>query len=100
MMWVFVVLALAVGLGAGFVGRRLMVSSRVQTAETRAQRVVLEAEREAQTKVQEALVEVKQEIAAMRREAEEDIRTRREEVQRSEQRLTAKEASAERKLAE
>ena len=100
MMWVFVVLALAVGLGAGFVGRRLMVSSRVQTAETRAQRVVLDAEREAQTKVQEALVEVKQEIAAMRREAEEDIRTRREEVQRSEQRLAGKEDAAERKLAE
>jgi ribonuclease Y len=100
MTWLYVVLALAAGAGVGFVARRLLVSSRVQTAETKAQRVVLEAEREAQTKVQEALVEVKQEIAAMRREAEEDIRVRREEVQRSEQRLSAKEDSAERKLAE
>ena len=83
MTWLFVALALIAGAGAGFVARRLLVSSRVQTAETKAQRVVLEAEREAQTRVQEALVEVKQEIAAMRREAEEDIRTRREEVQRS-----------------
>jgi ribonucrease Y len=100
MTWLYVVLALAAGAGVGFVARRLLVSSRVQTAETKAQRVVLEAEREAQTKVQEALVEVKQEIAAMRREAEEDIRVRREEVQRSEQRLSAKEDAAERKLAE
>jgi ribonuclease Y len=100
MMWLFVALALVAGAGAGFVARRLLVSSQVQTAETRAQRVVLEAEREAQTKVQDALVEVKQEIAAMRREAEEDIRTRREEVQRSEQRLTSKEDAAERKLEE
>src|SRR6266540_3546429 len=100
MTWLYVALALAAGAGAGFVARRLLVSSKVQTAETRAQRVVLDAEREAQTKFQEALVEVKQEIAAMRREAEEDIRTRREEVQRSEQRLSAKEDSADRKLAE
>jgi ribonucrease Y len=100
MTWLYVVLALAAGAGVGFVARRLLVSSRVQTAETKAQRVVLEAEREAQTKVQEALVEVKQETAAMRREAEEDIRVRREEVQRSEQRLSAKEDAAERKLAE
>ncbi|HXJ66183.1 MAG TPA: ribonuclease Y [Actinomycetota bacterium] len=94
------VLALAIGIGAGLVARRVMVSNKVQTAETRAQRVVLDAEREAQTKVQQALVEVKEEIAAMRREAEEDVRTRREEVVRSEQRLTAKEDAAERKLAE
>ncbi|MFL5798517.1 MAG: ribonuclease Y [Actinomycetota bacterium] len=100
MTWLYVALALVAGGGAGFVARRLLVSSKVQTAETRAQRVVLEAEREAQSKVQEALVEVKQEIAAMRREAEEDIRSRREEVQRSEQRLSAKEDSADRKLAE
>jgi ribonuclease Y len=94
------VLALAIGIGAGLVARKVMVSNKVQTAETRAQRVVLDAEREAQTKVQQALVEVKEEIAAMRREAEEDVRTRREDVVRSEQRLTAKEDAAERKLAE
>ncbi|HEX9377122.1 MAG TPA: ribonuclease Y [Actinomycetota bacterium] len=100
MTWLFVALALVAGAAVGFVARRLMVSSRVQTAETRAQLVVLEAEREAQSKVQLALVEVKEEIAAMRREAEEDIRTRREEILRAEQRLSSKEDAAERKLAE
>src|SRR6266511_53707 len=100
MTWLFVALALVAGAAVGFVARRLMFSSRVQTAETRAQQVVLDAEREAQSKVQQALMEVKEEIAAMRREAEEDIRSRREKILRSEQRLSSKEDAAERKLAE
>jgi ribonucrease Y len=100
MTWVFVPLALVVGVAAGILARRVMVSSRVQTAETRAQRLVLDAEREAQTKVQESLQEVKAEIAAMRREAEEDVRQRREEVKRQEERLAKKEDGLDRKQAE
>src|SRR5947209_7822733 len=100
MTWLFVVLALLIGGAAGFLARRLAVSSKVQTAETRAAKLVLDAEREAQTKVGEALVEVKQETAAMRREAEEDIRIRREEVKKQEDRLTRKEDSLEQKSAE
>ena len=100
MTWLFVALALAVGLGAGFFIYKLFSASRVQTAEGRAQKLVLDAEREAQTKVQQALVEVKQEIAAMRREAEEDIRSRREEIKRQEERLGRKDDSIEHKQAE
>jgi ribonuclease Y len=97
MTWLIVALALAVGLGAGFFFYKLFAASRVQTAETRAQKLVLDAEREAQTKVQQALVEVKQEIAAMRRQAEEDIRSRREEIKRQEERLGRKDDSIEQK---
>jgi ribonucrease Y len=100
MTWLFVALALVAGVGAGFVVYKLFAASRVQTAETRAQKLVLDAEREAQTKVQEALVEVKQEIAAMRREAEEDIRTRREEIKRQEERLSRREDGVEHKQSE
>jgi ribonuclease Y len=100
MTWLFVALALVAGVGAGFLIYKLFATSRVQTAEGRAQKLVLDAEREAQTRVQEALVEVKQEIAAMRREAEEDIRTRREEVKRLEERLSRREDGAEHKQAE
>src|SRR5256714_1139180 len=74
MTWLFVVLALAVGIGAGFVIYKLVASSRVQTAESRAQKLVLDAEREAQTKVQESLLEVRQEVAGLRREGEERAR--------------------------
>ena len=59
MTWLFVALALIVGGGAGFAFYKLLASSRVQTAEGRAQKLVLDAEREAQTKVQQALAEVK-----------------------------------------
>jgi ribonuclease Y len=100
MTWLFVALALVVGVGAGFVIYKLFAASRVQTAETRAQKLVLDAEREAQTKVQQALVEVKQEIAGMRREAEEDIRSRRGEIKRLEERLARREDGVERKQAE
>src|SRR5207247_235763 len=79
---------------------KLFGSSRVQTAETHAQKPVLDAEREAQTKVQQSLIEVKQEIGAMRREAEEDIRSRREEIKRQEDRLARKDDSVEQKQAE
>ncbi|MEP6476406.1 MAG: ribonuclease Y [Actinomycetota bacterium] len=87
-----VVLALLIGtlLGAGvmFVVRTSMAAQNTQSAESRAQRVVLDAEREAETVVKQSLVEVKEEMAAMRREAEEDVRGRREDMARQERRMT------------
>jgi ribonuclease Y len=92
------VVALIVGLAVGFVVRKAIAQSQAQSAESRAQKVVLDAEREAEQVVRTALVEVKDEIGAMRREAEEEVRTRRDEVNRQEARLTQKEESLERKL--
>lgn len=94
------VVALAFGIGIGFLVRKTIAQSQAQSAEARAQKVVLAAEREAEKLAREALVEVKDEIGAMRREAEEDVRARREEVKRQEQRLTQKDESLERKLSE
>ena len=94
------VVGLALGVGIGFVVRKTIAQSQAQSAEGRAQKVVLEAEREAEKLARGALVEVKDEISAMRREAEEDVRARREEVKRQEQRLTQRDESLERKLAE
>src|SRR5438309_6450718 len=88
MQFVLLVVGLAVGVAAGFLVRRYLSVSRIQGAEARAQRVVLEAEREAETKVRVAQVDVKEEIASMRREAEEDVRLRRDEVVKQEERLT------------
>jgi ribonuclease Y len=94
------VVALVVGVAVGFVVRKAMAQSQAQSAESRAQKVVLDAEREAEQVVRTALVEVKDEIGAMRREAEDEIRTRREELTRQESRLGQKEETVERKLAE
>ncbi len=54
------VLALAVGVVAGVLARKTLVSTRVRDAEARAARVMADAEREAETKVREALLEVKE----------------------------------------
>jgi ribonuclease Y len=94
------VVALALGIGIGFVVRKAIAQSRVQSAEGRAQKIVLEAEREAERLTREALVVAKDEIGGLRREAEEDLRSRREEVKRQEDRLTQKEEAIDRKLDE
>jgi ribonuclease Y len=91
------IVALAAGVGIGFLVRKAFAQSQAQSAEARAQKVVLEAEREAERLTREALVEAKDEIGALRREAEESVRSRREEVERQEHRLTAKEEGLDRK---
>ncbi|HEX6332324.1 MAG TPA: ribonuclease Y [Actinomycetota bacterium] len=90
--------ALAVGIGIGFLVRKVIAQSQVHSAEARAQKVILEAEREAEHLTREALVEARDEIGGLRREAEEDLRSRREEVKRQEERLAQKESSVDRKL--
>ena len=94
------VVALAFGVAIGFVIRKAVARSQAESAEGRAQKVILEAEREAERLTREALVEAKDEIGALRRETEEDVRTRRDEIKRQEERLTQKERSVDRKVDE
>jgi ribonucrease Y len=92
------IVALALGVAIGFVIRRAVARSQAESAEGRAQKVILEAEREAERLTREALVEAKDEIGALRRETEEDVRTRRDEIKRQEERLTEKERMIDRKV--
>ena len=94
------VVALALGVAIGFVIRKAVARSQAESAEGRAQKVILEAEREAERLTREALVEAKDEIGALRRETEEDVRTRRDEIKRQEERLTQKERTVDRKVDE
>ncbi len=91
------VVALAVGLGLGFVIRRVVGQARARSAEALAQKLILEAEREAERITREAIREGKEEISALRREAEEVLRARREEVERQERRLAEREEQLERR---
>jgi ribonuclease Y len=91
------VVALAAGIAVGFLVRKTIAQTQAQSAEARAQKVVLEAEREAERLTREALVEAKEEVAGLRREAEEDLRSRREEVKRQEQRIGQKEEALDRR---
>jgi ribonuclease Y len=97
---VVAVLALLVGVAGGYVARKALISRQTQSAETRAAKLVADAEMEAESRVRQALVEVKDEISAMRREAEEDLKVRREESRRNEDRLLRREEQAEAKLSE
>jgi ribonucrease Y len=92
--------ALALGVAIGFVVRKAIAGSQAQSAEARAQKVILEAEREAERLTREALVQARDEIGGLRREGEEDLRTRREETKRIEGRLAQREETLERKLTE
>jgi ribonuclease Y len=94
------IVALALGVAIGFVIRRAVARTQAESAESRAQKVILEAEREAERLTREALVEAKEEIGALRRETEEDVRTRRDEIKRQEDRLTQKEQAVDRKTDE
>jgi ribonucrease Y len=92
------IVALVLGVAIGFVIRRAVARSQAESAEGRAQKVILEAEREAERLTREALVEAKNEIGALRRDTEEDVRTRRDEIKRQEERLTQKEQTVDRKV--
>ena len=95
-----VIVVLLAGIVLGFLIRAAFAQTKALSAESRAQKVILEAEREAEKLTREALGEVKDEISGMRREAEQEVRSRREEMKRSEQRLSQKEEAIENKLAD
>jgi ribonuclease Y len=92
--------ALIVGILVGVLVRKMIAAGQAQSAESRAQRVILDAQREAETVVRQALADVKDEIAGIRREAEVDVRARREEVQRRESTLAQREEALDNKLNE
>ena len=85
------VVALAVGIGVGFVLRQRRGAAEVESSGSRAERLVNEAERQAESLVQKATREVKEDITAMRRDAERELERRREEIRQEEQRLLKEE---------
>ena len=80
--------ALAVGLAVGFLARKAMAASNAQSLEARAQKMLLESEREADAQAKLLIQEAKEEITTTRREVDDDLRARREEVARSERRMS------------
>jgi ribonucrease Y len=89
------VVALIVGVGAGFLIRTNMAKSSARTLETQAQQKsvqadqrVVQAEQEAAQTLRKALEDAKTDAAQVRREAEEDVKARREEIARLERRIS------------
>ena len=98
-LWVLIasVIALAIGLVAGYYARRFIAESKLGVAEAEATRVIDEASKEAEAKRKEILLEGKDEIHRNRQEAEKDIRERRRELDRIERRILQKEETLDKK---
>lgn len=96
----YVVLALAVGVGLGYLARRYLASSSLANAEREAERVQRDAKREAETVLKEARLEAKEEVHRVRTEVETELRDRRAEVAALEQRMMQREEQLEARAAE
>jgi ribonuclease Y len=89
---------LLLGFAAGFLYRKSIAATNAQSIETRAQKMLLDAEREADAASKRALGEAKDEIATLRRQADDDIRSRRDEIVRQERRMSAASTDLQAKL--
>ncbi len=96
----YVVVALAAGLAAGYFIRRALAGSRAATAEREAERLVRDARREAETILKEARLEAKEEVHKVRSEVEEELRERRAELAGAEQRMIQREEQLEARAVE
>jgi ribonuclease Y len=85
------IVALIVGVAAGFVIRATIATTSAHAIETRAQQTLVQAEQEAAQTLKQAIAEAKDEAAQIRREAEEDVRARRDEIARLERRISGTE---------
>jgi len=79
---------LLLGFAAGFLYRKSIAATNAQSIETRAQKMLLDAERESDAASKRTLSEARDEIATLRREADDDIRSRRDEIVRQERRMS------------
>lgn len=90
--------ALIIGLLAGYILRKSIGEKTIGNAEQKAKNLILDAENRAETLRKEKILEAKEEAHRHRSEAEREIRERRNEIQKSERRLVQKEESIDRKL--
>ncbi len=91
------VLALIIGVVAGYFVRKLLAEAKITSAEEAAKKVIEEAEQEANAIKREKYLEAKEEAHKLRNEFERESRERRNEQQRIERRLVQKEESLDRK---
>ncbi|MBQ4578151.1 MAG: DUF3552 domain-containing protein, partial [Clostridia bacterium] len=93
-----IVIALAVGVMAGYLYRKKLAEKEIGTAEDEAKRIINEAIKSAEAKKRESVVEAREEIFRARAENERECKERRAEVQKQERRIQQKEETLERKL--
>lgn len=91
------VVALILGVVAGFLYRKNVAEAKVRQAEDSVNRMLEEATLKAKTLRKETILEAKEEIHKMRNEAEKEAKEMKAEVQKAEKRIIQKEETLDRK---
>ncbi len=94
---IFLVSAI-VFLFVGYITRKKIAESKIESAEKEANRILEDANKEAENAKKEEIVKAKEEIINARNELDEEIRERRSDVQQQEKRLIQKEENLEKKI--
>ncbi len=99
LLWLIVgaIVALAVGILAGFLVRKSIGEKKIGSAELEAKRILEDSKKNAEAKKKELLLEAKEEVLRLRNETERDLKERRSEVSRQERRITQKEENLDKK---
>lgn len=92
------IIALAIGILAGYLLRKGLGEQAIGSAETKAKNIILDAENRSETIKKEIALEAKEEALQYKNEAEREIKERRNELSKSENRLLQKEESIDKKL--
>lgn len=95
---VIAVIALVIGILAGYIIRKSVGEKAIGSAEQKAKNLILDAENRSETIRKEYILEAKEEAHKLRSDADREIRERRSEISKSERRLIQKEESIDRKL--
>jgi len=85
------VIALIVGVGFGILLYKLVATKKIGKSKTNAVKIIEEAYAEAKTIKKEAILEAKEESQKIKDEATEEAKNRRNEIQKSEERLEQRE---------
>ncbi len=96
--WIaFIILGLAIGVGAGFLVRKLTHEKSVDAAKNEADKIVAEAEALAEKTKKDSINEAKKEIQELKQEAEADIKERKSVVVELENKLNMREDTLDRR---
>ncbi|MBE0416290.1 MAG: ribonuclease Y [Coriobacteriia bacterium] len=97
MEFLYVVIAIVVGVALGFAINRFLVQDRTSRSRDDAERIVRDAEKQAETLRKEAVIEAKDQVFRMKQEAEVDAKERRKELGVLETRLAQREETIDRR---
>jgi len=90
--------ALVIGILAGYIIRKTLGEKAIGSAEQKARNLILDAENKSETIKKEIALEAKEEAHRLRSEVEREIKERRNEISKSEKRLIQKEETIDKKL--